>query len=134
MLKWWPQDPCDSLFLPVQVTGHFVQASQQLSPLKIRGICRREDKSEMTVEEHKALKASLASLPQPSPRDRSPMQHSLVQALFHVPDPVQDALVPTSRVLRPQHLMPLLERVFAPGRLLPHTPVLAAQAVRARTS
>lgn len=41
------------------------------------------------------------------------------------------ALAPTSRVLCLEHLMPLLECIPGPDCLLPHAPVLAAQAVRA---
>lgn len=33
LLQWRPQDGCDGLFLPVQVAGHLVQASQQLAAL-----------------------------------------------------------------------------------------------------
>lgn len=57
-----------------------------------------------------------------------------VQHLFPVPpQPAAVGPAPTSRVLCLQHLVPLLECTSAPGCLLPHTVVLAAQAVRAET-
>lgn len=48
------------------------------------------------------------------------------------PEPQAVALVPTSRALCLQHLMPLLERLSAPSCLLPQALVLAAQAVTAK--
>lgn len=48
------------------------------------------------------------------------------------PRPWAVALAPTSRVLCLQHLVPLLECTPAPGCLLPHAAVLAAQTVRAK--
>ena len=42
LLQRWPEDPRDSLLLPLQVSGHLVQASQQMPPLKVRGVCQKK--------------------------------------------------------------------------------------------
>lgn len=59
----------------------------------------------------------------------------LLPPLHFSPPPPTDwavALAPTSRVLCLEHLVPLLECIPGPDCLLPHAPVLAAQAVRAK--
>lgn len=138
LLQRRPEDPRDSLLLPVQISGHLVQASQQMPPLLVRGICRKEIavRWQRGVGGSKAQGQGLGD--QAGPSGAAPA--SLTPAL-PVPcpsncstdrqEPGTVALAPTSRALCLQHLMPLLECVPAPGRLLPHAPVLAAQAVGA---
>lgn len=115
------------------------KAANRCLPCRSEGSARRKSQSQVRGEEvgrNEVQGEGLGDRPAPSGADPASLAPATPVPCHRIcstdrPEPGTAALALTSRALCLQHLMPLLECILAPRRLLPHAPVLAAQAVSA---